>query len=667
MRIVFVSDHFSTPNEPGILRTWQVAKHLADEGDEVVVIAPSKHYLFTGPAEPSAGEVAPERVQIVRMRTSPVRRGSALSRLRCYAEQLVFSAVQTWRAGRCDVVVAGLTPSMLGIGAFCAARLRRVPFVVDERDLALDAAQQAGLLPRPVLWVAQRVERFLHARSARVITVTPGLRALLLERGLPDGKVVLAVNGYDGHSGAMPSVDRDELRKRMGWDGRTVVLYAGGLGYMYDLDVVLDAAARLDSGRFLVVIMGEGERKVHYVQRCEREKLPADFPMPVPKAEVAGLCRAADICVVPLRNLPWAKLAISNKLIDYLGAGRPVVVTGPGDTADLVGKAGAGIAVPAEDPEAFAKALESLAADPAGAERMGAAGREFVLRSWTRAASVRGFRSALVEAAGRKEITVPGGNSAEHERIRAVYAYYDSSESEQRKRDGSNAGVRLNAVTRWAALQEVLDRLGLRVGASVLDVGCGSGGDLQRIAAEYGYLRPRLHGVDLLPDRIERAQRALPGAMLRVGSAERLDYPDQQFDVVIASTVFSSILDGELAQAVAREMTRVLAEEGVILCYDTRYPNPTNPHTRAIGQRQLQQLFPWASVRVSSVTLLPPLARRLGALSAIGYRPLRSFPLLRSHYLAEVRPTGLGQGPMASAEVPDEASRRPDPVGVDET
>ena len=447
MRIVFVSDHFSGPDEPGILRTWQIAKHLADEGDEVVVIAPARHYLFTGAARRRAQEAAPEGVQIVRMRTSSARRGSAASRLRCYAEQLVLSSLETWRAGRCDVVVAGLTPSMLGIGAFCAARLRGIPFVLDERDLALDAAEQAELLPGPVLWIAQRVERFLHARSARVVTVTPGLRALLLERGLPAGKVALAVNGYDGPLGAMPSMDRAHVRQRMGWDGRTVVLYAGGLGYMYDLDVVLDAMTSLDSDRFLVVMIGEGERKAHYVQRCKQEGLPVDFPVPVSKDEVATICRAADICVVPLRKLPWAKLAISNKLIDYLGAARPVVVTGPGDTADLVAKAGAGLAVPAEDPKAFASALESLAADPVAAERMGTLGREFVLRSWTRAASVRSFRSALVAAAGHSEPDATLGRSAEHERIRSVYAYYDSSLSEQRKRDDSNAGVRLNGIS----------------------------------------------------------------------------------------------------------------------------------------------------------------------------------------------------------------------------
>ena len=203
----------------------------------------------------------------------------------------------------------------------------------------------------------------------------------------------------------------------------------------------------------------------------------------------------------------------------------------------------------------------------------------------------------------------------------------------------SNPGVRLIAECRWETLRQVLRRLDLGEGTRILDVGCGSGGDLQRIAVDFSHLRPSLHGIDLLPDRIERARQVLPPeAALRVGRAEALPYPDRQFDVVLASTVFSSILDDGLAREMAREMARVTGDDGVILCYDVRYPNPWNPHTRAVRSRELQCWFPGASVRLISLTLLPPLARRLGAFTPAAHRPLHGVPLLRSHYLAEIRP-----------------------------
>ena len=222
----------------------------------------------------------------------------------------------------------------------------------------------------------------------------------------------------------------------------------------------------------------------------------------------------------------------------------------------------------------------------------------------------------------------------EHERIRAVYAYYESSSAEQRKRDASIRGNRLIAKGKWAAFRRAITRLDMPVGAAILDVGCGSGADLQRIAEHFIHLRPVLHGVDLVPDRIERARSLLPQAELQVAGGEQLEYEDGFFDLILVSTVFSSILDVGLARSVAQEMTRVARDDALILCYDMRYPNPWNRHVRAIRRTDLHELFPESRIRLTSLTLLPPLARLAGA----AYRPLHAVSLLHSHYLAEIRP-----------------------------
>ena len=252
----------------------------------------------------------------------------------------------------------------------------------------------------------------------------------------------------------------------------------------------------------------------------------------------------------------------------------------------------------------------------------------------------------------------PGGHTREHERIRAVYGYYESSEAERRKRDTSRPGVGLNARARWEGLRRALTACDLPAGACVLDVGCGGGHDLLWIADLLAPLGPRLHGVDLLTDRVERARRRVPVATFHACGAEQLPYENGEFDVVIVSTVFSSILDDRSVQEVAREITRVLACRGVILCYDMRYPNPRNPHTRAIGLRELRWLFPGAELRAVPVTLLPPLARGLGALAHPAYRALYAIPMLRSHYLTEIRSGRLVASPERGSGI-HEKSRSP--------
>ena len=228
--------------------------------------------------------------------------------------------------------------------------------------------------------------------------------------------------------------------------------------------------------------------------------------------------------------------------------------------------------------------------------------------------------------------------SSEHERIRAVYSYYASNDAEQRKRDDANLGNQLNAATRWAVLRQAIGSQNLRDGAAILDVGCGSGRDLQRIAQEFSHKRPSLHGIDLIPSRIEQARSVLPQAALQVGGGEELEYEDNFFDLVLVSVVFSSVLDVSVARDIAREMIRVTSKSGTILCYDMRYPNFRNPHVRPIRRRDLRDLFPGSRILTTPVTLLPPFARRLSGISVAAYAPLHGVRLLRSHYLAEIHP-----------------------------
>ena len=78
---------------------------------------------------------------------------------------------------------------------------------------------------------------------------------------------------------------------------------------------------------------------------------------------------------------------------------------------------------------------------------------------------------------------------------------------------------------------------------------------------------------------------------IRSGNAARLALPNDFFDVVLQSTVFTSILDRSLQHAIAVEMLRVLKPDGFILWYDFRWNNPRNPDVRGIQAQEISELF----------------------------------------------------------------------------
>lgn len=356
-----------------------MTQRLCEAGHRVTVIAPRRHYLFG--ASPKSHSDVPANLRLIDLPTPPVDRARVSSRLRYYLSQLVGGAILTFWAGSCDVVIASLTPSMLGAGAYAVGRLRGATFILDERDLSLDAAAQLKLLPSAALAVAGVVERHLHRHADVLVVATPGLRRMIQARSRPPASIRVVPNGFT----FVPTPTRDERdaeRCKLGWESKAVMLYAGGLGRAYDLDLVLDGFARVAKSDWRLAILGEGERKMEYRMRAARERLDVQFLEPVPKKGVNAICNAADVCLLALRAVPWSTCSLSTKLIDYMGAARPIITTGPGDNADIVMHARAGLVVPVGDPQAMAEAMEALLTDPAQRHEMGMAARQFVVDEW---------------------------------------------------------------------------------------------------------------------------------------------------------------------------------------------------------------------------------------------------------------------------------------------
>jgi len=170
-------------------------------------------------------------------------------------------------------------------------------------------------------------------------------------------------------------------------------------------------------------------------------------------------------------------------------------------------------------------------------------------------------------------------------------------------------------------------------GDPCLEVGFGTLGWLATLI-HWGLREEDLHGIEIDPARAEHAQRALPRADLRVGSATALPWPEHAFRLVIASTVFTSILDARVRRLAAAEITRVLRPGGCLLWYDFAVNNPRNGHVRKVTRKELAALFPELRGEVRSATLAPPLARRIVPRSWTLATLLEALPVARSHLLA---------------------------------
>jgi len=223
----------------------------------------------------------------------------------------------------------------------------------------------------------------------------------------------------------------------------------------------------------------------------------------------------------------------------------------------------------------------------------------------------------------------------EEQRIRRVYA----ARTDTAKYSWFSSGQQLILHGAARALLDALGRAGMsRLGdARVLEIGCGSGHWLRELV-QWGVRPDRLVGIDLITERLGDARaRCAPGLGLAAASAAALPFADGLFDIVLQSTVLTSVLDATVRERIAAEMMRVLRPGGVVLWYDFLVDNPRNPDVRGVDRRELLRLYPGCELDMRRVTLAPPIARllapRMWTLAAL----LSAMPFMCTHYAGTVR------------------------------
>lgn len=167
----------------------------------------------------------------------------------------------------------------------------------------------------------------------------------------------------------------------------------------------------------------------------------------------------------------------------------------------------------------------------------------------------------------------------------------------------------------------------------LLEVGCGTGDDLL-LLIRLGFDPANIVGCELLEERARRARHRLPAAVrVETGDAADVELPEASFDVVMQSTVFTSLLDDGFQRRLADRMWTLVKPGGGVLWIDFVYDNPRNRDVRGMPLARVRELFPEASVRHWRISLAPPISRVVTRVHPSLYGLFNALPPLRTHLL----------------------------------
>ena len=401
MHILLIHQAFAAIDEPGGTRHHEFARLLADMGHEVSIITSPISYLTGSEISKKRKEARlDEKIHIYRTYTYPALHKSFFHRLISFGSFMLSSFIQSLRVKNVDLVWGTSPPIFQAFTAWLVSRWKKVPFLLEIRDLWPAFAIAVGVLKNNFLiTLSRKLEIFLYKHADQIIVNSPGFVQHITEKGGKDIRVV--PNGSDIEL-FVEGKYADNLRKNLNWEDKFVVLYAGAHGLSNDLEVVVRAAKILESIEEIhIAFLGDGKEKENL--RLLSEKINVtniSFLNPVPKNEIAGYLFAANTCLAILKPIELYKTTYPNKVFDYMAAGRPVVLAIDGVIREIVEKANCGIFCEPGSPEAIANAVIQLHHDPENTAQMGRNGKEYLMKYFDRKNTVRQFADMI------KKITV---------------------------------------------------------------------------------------------------------------------------------------------------------------------------------------------------------------------------------------------------------------------
>lgn len=268
--------------------------------------------LFT----PTPGAQAAPGTDIVQVKVPDVENaGGLIGRIAGEIKMGLATAIRLFRRNDFDLLVISTPAYLTALILSSCARLRRLPYAIELRDIYPQVYAESGLLAKKstAYRLLTRASRSMYSHAVVTIAATKGLRTQVLADA-PAADVRCVYNGFPAHFADIAPTKRP----------RFTVCFHGVMGYFQNVRGIIELAAMLEPHDIDVLVIGYG-RQAPLAAQCTMKnftymgKLPFDRTVEEIARCHIGLCLRLDDDI--------SKNAFPVKVWEYLGLALPCIVT----------------------------------------------------------------------------------------------------------------------------------------------------------------------------------------------------------------------------------------------------------------------------------------------------------------------------------------------------
>ena len=394
VRIQFLTHYFPPEVNAPASRTFEHCRAWAKAGHEVTIVTNVPNHpagrIYQGYRNALAQTETVAGIKVYRLLTFLAANRGVIRRSLGYFSYLFMCILAAPFLPRTDIVVSTSPQFFCGLAGYFVSRVKRVPWVLEIRDLWPESivavgAVQRSLTVRWLVWLAN----FAYRKADRIVCVTDSFKEAIVAEGIPAEKIDVIKNGVDLEffsPGRSVGPEAARIPGLENTDGKLVVSYVGTHGMAHGLDTVLQAAELVrDLPDVLFLLVGDGAEREHLLKQRDIMRLDNVVMLEQqPKTRMPTVWAVTDVSLVVLKDQPLFRTVIPSKIFESMAMMKPIILGVQGESAALLEQSGAGICVQPGSAAQLARAVRHLYTEVEERVAMGIAGRQFVERNFDR-------------------------------------------------------------------------------------------------------------------------------------------------------------------------------------------------------------------------------------------------------------------------------------------
>lgn len=304
-------------------------------------------------------------------------------------------------------IIHAHSPALNAIAAAWAGKKLGIPTVYEVRAFWEDAAvgNHVGTEGSLRYRATRRLDEHAFRKADAIVAACEGLRADIAARGIAAEKISVVPNGVALDAFPYRHPAKEDLRAKLGLEGKFVLGFFGSFDPYEGLDILLDAIALLRHERddIAVILAGAGPAEEELKWQALRLGVEdcVNFLGRVPHQKIGDYYDLTDLFVYPRRAMRLTDTVTPLKPLEAMARGGLVIASDVGGHRELIRHGENGLLFPTDDAKALARALDAAITRRPQWMVLGRAARDFVERerSWDR--SVQGYLAAYSRALRR--------------------------------------------------------------------------------------------------------------------------------------------------------------------------------------------------------------------------------------------------------------------------